>query len=134
MSNEVLRGSCLCKSVRYEVSTLFMRFAHCYCSRCRKATGGVRSTNTLFLSPNFAGPKVKNWSGATICPRRKALRGRFAAPAIVRCRIRRGTASESLYPLARSTMFRLGNHPLMVTGDSRVSWVEADESDLPCSD
>src|SRR5262245_65924855 len=45
MAEQTLRGSCLCKSVRYEVSTPFLRFGHCYCSRCRKATGGVRSTN-----------------------------------------------------------------------------------------
>ncbi len=45
MSEQTVRGSCLCKSVGYEVSTPFMRFGHCYCSRCRKATGGVRSTN-----------------------------------------------------------------------------------------
>lgn len=45
MPEQTLQGSCLCKSVRYEVSTPFMRFGHCYCSRCRKATGGVRSTN-----------------------------------------------------------------------------------------
>jgi len=41
MAEQTVRGSCLCKSVRYEVSTPFMRFGHCYCSRCRKATGGV---------------------------------------------------------------------------------------------
>ncbi len=45
MAEQTLHGSCLCKSVRYEVSTPFARFGHCYCSRCRKATGGVRSTN-----------------------------------------------------------------------------------------
>ena len=45
MAEQTLKGSCLCKSVRYEVTTPFMRFGHCYCSRCRKATGGVRSTN-----------------------------------------------------------------------------------------
>jgi hypothetical protein len=46
MAEQTLHGSCLCKSVTYEVSTPFMRFGHCYCSRCRKATGGVRSTNS----------------------------------------------------------------------------------------
>ena len=45
MAEQTLHGSCLCRSVRYEVSTPFTRFGHCYCSRCRKATGGVRSTN-----------------------------------------------------------------------------------------
>ena len=44
MAEQTLHGSCLCKSVRYEVSTPFARFGHCYCSRCRKATGGVDCT------------------------------------------------------------------------------------------
>ena len=53
MSDPVLRGSCLCKAVRYEVRPPFIRFAHCYCSRCRKATGGVRSTNIAVVPDQF---------------------------------------------------------------------------------
>ena len=45
MPDQPLNGSCLCKAVRYQVTPPFMRFSHCYCSRCRKATGGVRATN-----------------------------------------------------------------------------------------
>jgi GTPase len=47
MAEQTLKGSCLCKSVRYEVSTPFLRFSHCYCSRCRKATGGVRAEGAV---------------------------------------------------------------------------------------
>ena len=45
MAEETLQGSCLCKAVRYEIRPPFIRFAHCYCMRCRKATGGVKSSN-----------------------------------------------------------------------------------------
>ena len=45
MPDQPLNGSCLCKAVRYQVTPPFMRFSYCYCSRCRKATGGVRATN-----------------------------------------------------------------------------------------
>ncbi len=60
MSEQTLRGSCLCKSVGYEVSTPFMRFGHCYCSRCRKATGGVRSTNIAVPIAQFRWTQGEN--------------------------------------------------------------------------
>jgi hypothetical protein len=50
VSEERLRGSCLCGAVRYEVRGPFLRFAHCHCSRCRKATGAAHATN-LYASP-----------------------------------------------------------------------------------
>ena len=49
-TTEVLTGSCLCGGVSYTVWAPFLRFAHCYCSRCRKATGTGHATN-LYCSP-----------------------------------------------------------------------------------
>jgi len=46
----VLRGACLCGAVTYEVETPFLRFAHCHCSRCRRATGSSHASN-LYLAP-----------------------------------------------------------------------------------
>ncbi len=41
----ILRGSCLCADVAYEVSTP-IRFVHnCHCSRCRKARAAAHTTN-----------------------------------------------------------------------------------------
>jgi len=50
MVSEALTGSCLCGAVRYEVRKPYLRFAHCYCSRCRKATGAAHATN-LYVAP-----------------------------------------------------------------------------------
>jgi hypothetical protein len=50
MTTNVLRGSCLCGAVRYEVTGEAKRFYHCHCSRCRKATGTGHASN-LFLQP-----------------------------------------------------------------------------------
>ena len=36
---EILRGSCLCGGVRFEVTQPFRRASHCHCSRCRKHSG-----------------------------------------------------------------------------------------------
>src|SRR5258705_1883890 len=60
MAEQTLKGSCLCQSVRYEVTTPFMRFGHCYCSRCRKATGGVRSTNIAVPIAQFRWTQGEN--------------------------------------------------------------------------
>ncbi len=50
MSATILRGSCLCGSVAFEVSGDPKRFYHCHCSRCRKATGTGHASN-LFVQP-----------------------------------------------------------------------------------
>jgi hypothetical protein len=47
---EVLTGTCLCGAVAYEVWAPFLRFAHCYCGRCRKATGAGHASN-LYCAP-----------------------------------------------------------------------------------
>ena len=44
-----LTGSCLCRSIVYEVVPPFLRFVHCYCSRCRKSTGAGRASNIVVL-------------------------------------------------------------------------------------
>jgi len=50
MTGEILRGSCLCGEVTYEVHAPFLRFAHCHCARCCKATGSAHATN-LYVPP-----------------------------------------------------------------------------------
>jgi hypothetical protein len=50
MTTTTLTGSCLCGAVKYEVSGEPVRFYHCHCQRCRKATGTGHATN-LFLQP-----------------------------------------------------------------------------------
>ena len=50
MSQSTLQGSCLCGAVKFEVSGTPIRFYHCHCKRCRKATGTGHATN-LFVQP-----------------------------------------------------------------------------------
>jgi hypothetical protein len=42
-----LRGGCLCGGVQYEISGEPVRFYHCHCSRCRKATGTGHASNIM---------------------------------------------------------------------------------------
>ena len=50
MFGSKVSGSCLCNSVKYEVTGETVRFSHCHCMRCRKATGTGHATN-LLLTP-----------------------------------------------------------------------------------
>ena len=40
----MVRGSCLCGAVRFDVTAPFEEMHHCHCSRCRKAHGAAFST------------------------------------------------------------------------------------------
>lgn len=51
MTQILLSGSCLCGAVHYEIEGEILRFSHCHCGRCRKATGTGHSTN-LVLKPS----------------------------------------------------------------------------------
>lgn len=53
MADEILNGSCLCGAVRYRVRGPFMRFVHCHCSRCRKASGAAHSSNLVVEPRNL---------------------------------------------------------------------------------
>ena len=50
MTNSTVKGSCLCGAVQYEVNGEAVRFYHCHCQRCRKATGTGHASN-LMLKP-----------------------------------------------------------------------------------
>lgn len=47
MTLSPLSGGCLCGGVRYEISGEPVRFYHCHCLRCRKATGTGHASNLL---------------------------------------------------------------------------------------
>jgi hypothetical protein len=47
MTQANVNGSCLCGAVKYEISGDVLRFYHCHCQRCRKATGTGHASNLL---------------------------------------------------------------------------------------
>ena len=50
----MLRGSCLCGKVKYEVSGQPRLMYHCHCSRCRAASGASFATNIVVATEDFA--------------------------------------------------------------------------------
>jgi hypothetical protein len=51
--NTVVRGSCLCGGVRFEVTPPFIRANHCHCSRCRKHSGTAVCTQARVWREQF---------------------------------------------------------------------------------
>ena len=49
----MLRGSCLCGAVSYQVSGPFAEIGHCHCSMCRKSSGAAFVTWGLFDPGQF---------------------------------------------------------------------------------
>jgi len=49
----MLRGSCLCGSVRYEINGELGAVTNCYCSLCRKMSGSAFSSGSTIPTASF---------------------------------------------------------------------------------
>ncbi len=134
MAEEVLRGSCLCKAVRYELRPPLLRFNHCYCSRCRKVTGAVRATNLAVPISQF------RWTtGEELISRYDRPEARSFATAIcTRCNCpvpHASRNSEQVIVPSGTLDSDPGSKPTVHRNwGSRVSWAALDESHLPCEE
>lgn len=52
---KVMRGSCLCGAVTYEISGPFIHIGNCHCSMCRKSNGAA------FVTWGILGPQRLRW-------------------------------------------------------------------------
>lgn len=81
MSEVTLSGRCLCGAVHYDVTGTLLRFLHCHCARCRKATGTGHATNLILKSDHV------DWGGDTASIQRFKLpeAARFSTTFCTRC-------------------------------------------------
>ena len=47
MAEHPLKASCLCGSVKFEITPPLVAFRYCACARCRKATGAAHAANMV---------------------------------------------------------------------------------------
>ena len=47
------KGSCLCRSIRYELSAELGDFGYCHCTSCRKASGSAHAANLFVPEAQF---------------------------------------------------------------------------------
>ena len=45
-----ITGGCLCGCITFEINSPFLAFTHCYCKRCRKASGSGRASVLISLA------------------------------------------------------------------------------------
>lgn len=48
-----LRGSCLCKTIEYQLDSLDMPISHCHCQTCRKAHAAAFATTAGVMREHF---------------------------------------------------------------------------------
>lgn len=112
----------------------FIRFAHCYCSRCRKATGGVRATNIAVVPDQF------RWvSGEELISRYDLPEARsFARQICKRCNCpvpHKSRNGEHVIVSAGTLDDDPGSKPTAHRNwGSRVSWATVDKTHLPISE
>ncbi len=53
MSSKVIPGTCLCGSVKFEITPPFTAFRYCHCTRCQKASGSAHAANAFLLVTQF---------------------------------------------------------------------------------
>lgn len=53
MSSHPIAGSCLCGSVKFEITPPFTAFRYCHCSRCQKASGSAHAANAFVPGAQF---------------------------------------------------------------------------------
>ncbi len=49
----IIRGSCLCERVRYQVNGPLLHADHCHCSQCRRQHGAAFATYADFTAGDF---------------------------------------------------------------------------------
>lgn len=101
----MLRGSCLCGGVRYEITGPLSGALNCHCSMCRKAHGAAFRSRARVRAADFRWVRVKTLCRITSLP--LARTGAFAASAVhLFLAGLTGTYRFTAFPLARSMTIR----------------------------
>ena len=59
MPEQTLTGSCLCGALKFTITGVPVRFYHCHCKRCRKASGTGHASNLFVKDASL------DWQGDT---------------------------------------------------------------------
>ena len=96
MSSQAIPGSCLCGSVKFEVTPPFAAFRYCHCTRCQKASGAAHAANAFLPENQF------KWLAGESLVKRFDLPGakRFAVAFCTQCgtRVPHKTGENMLIP------------------------------------
>jgi hypothetical protein len=127
----MLRGSCLCGGIQYEIDAELGPITNCYCSQCRKASGAAFASNASVPAASFrftgGADLLKHWESSP--GRRRYFCGRCGSPIVKRSdntpdvmRLRLGTLDSD--PHAKPTKSSYVG--------SKAPWIDV-RDDLPAS-
>ena len=82
----MLKGSCLCGGIRYEIDAELTAVSNCHCGQCRKASGAAFGTGATIPTASFrflAGEELlKEWESSP--GKRRCFCGRCGSPILKR--------------------------------------------------
>jgi hypothetical protein len=110
------KGSCLCGSVKYELTGEPKKFYHCHCQRCRKATGTGHASNIMVKEDAF-----KWLTGETLLKRYKVPEAeRFYTHFCSQC----GSAMPRDVPELDAIVIPAGSldHEIPIKPEARIFW------------
>src|SRR5262249_14449684 len=84
--NDMIKGSCLCGGVQYEIETDLGPVTNCHCSQCRKASGAAFASNASVPTEAFrfvSGAELLR-EGESSPGKRRCFCGRCGSPILKR--------------------------------------------------
>ena len=128
----MLKGSCLCGGIRYEIDAELKAASNCHCGQCRKASGAAFGTGATIPTASFkflAGEELlKEWESSP--GKRRCFCGRCGSPILKRNDSRPETLRLRLGTLDTDPGVRPSKH---IYVGSKAPWVEIKDG-LPQSD
>lgn len=130
MADKHYKGSCLCGEIEYEINGESIRFYHCHCQRCRKATGSAHASNIFIKAEKINWLKGEKYLASYKIPEAE----RFTNSFCTQC----GGRMPRYVPELRLVMLPAGsldNEPAVKPGanifwGSRPGWA-CDAGDVP---
>ena len=127
----MLKGSCLCGGIRYEIAGEVGPITNCHCSQCRKASGASFATNASVDAKEFrftsGADLLREWESSP--GKRRCFCGRCGSPILKR--------TDSNPEIIRLRLGSLDNDPGLkpskhIYVGSKAPWVEITDG-LPVS-
>ena len=128
----MLKGSCLCGGIRYEIDAELKAVSNCHCSQCRKASGAAFGTGATIPTASFrflVGEELlKEWESSP--GKRRCFCGRCGSPILKRNDARPETLRLRLGTLDTDPGVKPSKH---IYVGSKAPWVEIKDG-LPQSE
>jgi len=129
----MLKGSCLCGGIQYEIEAELGPVTNCHCSQCRKASGAAFASNASVSSAAFCfltgAELLREWESSPGVKR--CFCGRCGSPILKRHDARPETVRLRLGTLDTDPRVKPSRHIYVA---SKAPWVDIPVDGLPRSD